>query len=84
MKKKDLVFKEFVRQLSDDDIRYVCFRLTERKSGDVGEVVEYLQQFPEIDRLFAAAKDADGLYDLIDEVFNHMDKEWKLRSYPST
>jgi hypothetical protein len=61
MKKKDTILKEFARSLSDDDIRYISFRLSERKSEDVAEVVEWLQQMPEIDRVLGAAKDA-GAY----------------------
>jgi hypothetical protein len=75
MKKKDAVFKELARTISDEDIRFVCFRLQERKSGDVGDVVEYLQTHPEVDRVFATTKDANGIYDLLEEVHENLDRE---------
>jgi hypothetical protein len=80
--KKDVILKEFVRSLSDDDIRFVCFRLSEKKSGDLGEVVEFIQQDPEIDRVLASAKDSTELYDLIDEIYDQLDREWKRRVMP--
>lgn len=80
MKKKDVVLREFARSLPDDDIRFICFRLGERKSGDLGEVVEFIQQDPEVDRVLASADNADALYDLIDEIDEYLAREWNRRS----
>lgn len=80
MKKKDNVLREFARQLHDDDVRYLAGRLDDRKSGDVGEVVEWIQQVPEVDRVLSVARDAWGLYDLIDDFHDSLDREWKRRT----
>lgn len=84
MKKKDVVVKdaairEFARSLPDDDLRFSCFRLSERKSGDIGDVLELIQDSPDMDRFLAAAKDADGVYDIIDEVQECLEREYSRR-----
>lgn len=78
-KKKDVVLREYSRSLTDEDIRYICGRLVERKSGDVGEAVESIQENADMDRLYAASKDADALYDLIDETYEYLDREFTRR-----
>lgn len=80
MKKKDIVFKEYIRSLSDDDLNFISFMLDEKKSGDVGEVVEFLQEDPEIDEVFLTAENAYGLYDFIDEIQECVDRELTKRS----
>ncbi len=74
-----MVLKNFVRSLSDDDLMYILFRLDERKSGDVGEAVEKIEQEIEIDQFLGFSKDAWTLYDAIDEIHEYIGREWQRR-----
>ncbi len=77
--KRDIL-SEFVKSLSDEDIRYIHFHLSERKGGDVAEIVEYLQQIPEIDTALRSALDARNFYDMIDEIYGLVDCEIRQRN----
>jgi hypothetical protein len=81
MKKKDTVLKEFVRSISDEDLRFSCSRLGQRLSGDLPDVIEFFQLFPDIDRILLNSKDSFGLYDLLDELQEYLEREIKRRSF---
>lgn len=83
MKKKDVVLKEYVRSLSDEELKFVCSRLSHvygRREGDVADTVEKFQENPDMDRLLASTKDADALYEIVDEVSEYAEREIKSRS----
>ncbi len=80
-RKKDVVLKEYVRALNDDDLRFFCFLLDERKSGDQGEFVEAIQDHVEMDLLFQSAKTAEEFYDLIDLCWEYASREMNNREY---
>lgn len=82
MKKKDSVLREYVRALSEEDLKFLCSRLSHtygRRGGDVPHVVEFVQESAEMDRLFGSARDADHLYDLVDELQEYSEREIKRR-----
>jgi hypothetical protein len=82
MKKKDSILREYVRSLTEEDIKFLCSRLSHtygRRGGDVAQAVEFIQQAPDMDRLFASARDANHLYDLVDEVQDYAEREIKRR-----
>ncbi len=78
-RKKDILFKEFTKNMTDEDVNYFCFLLDERKSGDQGEMIEFLQKDPEMDWVLSAAKDSNEFYDLIDEINEYLERESRRR-----
>ena len=74
-KKKESVLREFARSLNDEDLRFVGSRLYQRYGGDLGEVVEFLQTFNDLDRYFSQAKDANDIYDIVDEIARYIEAE---------
>lgn len=82
MKKKDSILREYVRLLTEEDLKFLCSRLSHtygRRGGDVPAAVELIQQNPDMDRLFGAAKDSSHLYDLVDETQEYAEREIKRR-----
>jgi len=64
------VIKEFLRNNSDDEIRYLGMRLTERLQDDLAEVLNFISKSNArnvaIDEMFRSATSADELYDCCD------------------
>lgn len=81
VKKKDLILKEFARSLSDDDLKWLSARLSQRLGGDLGDAMEALQTNAEMDRLLLGAKDADAFYDLADETAEYLERDLRRRSH---
>lgn len=82
MKKKDSILREYVRSLTEEDLKFLCSRLSHtygRRGGDVPAVVEFVQEAPDMDRLFVSAKDSTSLYDLVDETQEYAEREIKRR-----
>lgn len=84
MKKKDTVLREFARGLDDEALKWSYSRVSQRLGGDVGEFMEHVQSFAEMDRILSGAKDADGFYNLVDEIEEYLERETKKRSFAST
>lgn len=83
MKKKDSILREYVRALSEEDIKFLCSRLSHtygRRGGDVAAAVEFVEQSIDVDKLLGSAKDANGLYDIVDELQEYSEREMKRRS----
>lgn len=82
MKKKDSILREYVRSITDEDLKFLCSRLSHtygRRGGDVAAAVELIQAGGDIDRLFGSARDSGQLFDLIDEVQEYAEREIKRR-----
>lgn len=76
---KDLTLKEFARAITDDELRETAHRLGRRLSGDVGSYLEFAQEFEELNRIYSGAKTCDGLYDLVDETQEYIERECRRR-----
>lgn len=62
------VLKEYVSSLSDDDLKYLDGRLNQRLSGDIAEVLNFLEKTSKVDTIMSKSKSADDLYDLVDAI----------------
>ena len=74
------VLKEYVKKLSDDGLKFINLRLSQRVGGDVAEAVEFLQQHPEMDRWLASAGSASDFFDMVDLVDATVQQEVRRRS----
>ena len=80
MKKPDNSLKEYCVKLSEENLKFLAGRLTQRLSGDLPEVLNYLSGSREVDRLLASAETCYDLYDMIDAFQVIVIKECERRS----
>lgn len=83
-KDRNTILSEFVRSLSEDDLKLVASRLVERYSGDLSEALNFLSRHKRIDGVFKSAKSANDLYDLCDLVADIAQKECDRRNVSPT
>ncbi len=79
MKKPENMVREYVRRMSDEDLKFVNSRLNQRLSSDLAEVLQYFSRANEMDRWLASAKEATELYDMIDMIQSFVEKESSRR-----
>lgn len=79
-KDQNTILGEFVRSLSEDDLRLVASRLNDRYSGDLSEALDFLAKHKRIDGIFRSAKGAEELYDLCDTVQGIAQRECERRN----
>lgn len=80
MKKPDVCLKEFCQKLSEENLKFLASRLTQRLGGDLADVLAYLSGVREIDRLLATAESCNDLYDMLDSLQGIVIKECEKRS----
>lgn len=80
MKKPEIYLKEFCHKLSDDHVRFLQGRLSQRIGADMAEAVEFLGGIREIDKWLCSASSCNEFYDMIDLVFFAVNKEHEKRS----
>lgn len=79
MKNSDLFIKEYVKKLSEDDIKFLFSRLSEKMFGDAAEAINFLDKTNEFSKWFHSAKNSNELYDMLDKVFKYIEKEHNKR-----
>lgn len=80
MKKPDITLKEYCQRLSDDNLKFVVQRLSQKLGGDLGDAVEFLSNIKEIDRWLANAGSSSELFDMLDQILFVAQKEYEKRS----
>ena len=66
MSENTSVLREYVAELSDDDLKFLEGRLNQRLSGDIAEVLNFLEKNSKVDFVLSKGKSADDLYDAVD------------------
>lgn len=79
MKKPEVIVREYVSKLSDDNLSFLETRLTERYGGDVSEALELIGRSSELDKWLSTAKSGHEFFDMIDSITDCIDKEAKKR-----
>jgi hypothetical protein len=80
MKKVDTILKEYFNKLSLDNLKYVSVRLNDRVGGDLGEAIEVVSNYHDIDRWLSSAKSCEDFYDMIDKLEEYSNREVNKRS----
>ncbi len=75
--------KEYVKNLSEEDWRFLQNRLSQRLGGDLTEAVTFLEKNPEIDRFLGAASSNSDYYNRIDHIEAMIQGDSKRRSTTS-
>lgn len=70
---------EYVSSLSDDDLRYMTTRLTEKLQGDLPEALNIISKSQNMDDLFLSATTPNELFNLCDQTRDVMQKECRKR-----
>ena len=73
------IFKNYVGKLSDDDLKYLNIRLSERIEHDISEAVDMILKDVEVDKLMGEADNAFGFFDMLDEAEVVVQRESKRR-----
>jgi hypothetical protein len=79
MKNCDNAVREYVRRLSEDDLRFLNSRLGQQLFGDRAEASGFLSQNREIDRWLSSAVTATEFFDGLDLVAEYVEKECARR-----
>ncbi len=77
---KNDVIKQYVRNLSEEDWKFLYNRFTQRLGGDLGEAVEFLEKTPEVDKFLSQASSAIDYYARIDHIDACVQNDVKRRS----
>lgn len=81
MKKPETVLRDFVTRASDESLKYLHGRLTQRLQGDNADVLDMLtEESEDFARLFGSAKTCWELFDMLDMVQDAVEKEVARRS----
>jgi hypothetical protein len=56
MKKPNIHLKEYCQKLSDDNVKFLYGRLTQRLGGDLAEAVDFLSSFRDLDRMLGSSE----------------------------
>jgi uncharacterized protein YqgV (UPF0045/DUF77 family) len=81
-KSVDQQIKECVKKVSDDDLKFISQRLSQRLCGDLGEALSLIQEkYPEINRVLSNASNSLELYNTIDVINNQMYEISNKRGY---
>ena len=79
-KDKRSVLTEYVRNLSEDELKFLGTRLIERLSSDLAEALNVVSNNKNADEVFRNAGSAAELYDLLDDLRDCIIKECKKRN----
>jgi len=79
MKKPETLLKEYAQRLSDENLKFVNGRLTQRLAGDLPEVLDFFSKSNDVDRWLSSAKSCWDLYDMLDTAHKFVDKEYTRR-----
>lgn len=80
MRKNDVLLKEFAKQLSDDDLKYLAVRFTQNYQDDRADVLNKLASDKEMDRYLSSATDGDEFFDILEKIGEYVVRESKRRS----
>ena len=70
---------EFAASISEEDLKWLTQRLSERFSGDLPEALNFMSKHKGMDNIFNAADSAKDLYDKCDEVQDVLHKECRKK-----
>lgn len=71
----DSYLKEYCHRLSDENVSFLSQRLSQRLSGDIAEVLDFLSNTRELDKWLSSASSCEELYDMLDSFQLVVDKE---------
>lgn len=71
--------RESVRRFSEDDLKFLHSRLSQKLCGDCADAVEVLSRVSELDKWLRSASSANELFDMVDTLFDSIKAEYNRR-----
>jgi hypothetical protein len=75
MKKAEVLVKEYVGKLSDEQVTFLHARLTQRYANDMSEALEMVSKTNEVDKWLSSASSAAEFYEMLDKLEQQLEKE---------
>ena len=73
--------REYVRNLSDMDLNFICTRMADRLAGDLADALNALGRSRAIDEILRSARSSRDLYDACDFIRGVMRAEAEDRGF---
>jgi len=70
---------EFAASLSEEELKGLTQKLSERFSGDLAEALDFMSNHKGMDSIFNSAETAEALYDKCDEVRDLLQRECRKK-----
>lgn len=80
MKKPDTILREYIRRLSDDNVRSLSLQLSQKLQNDRAHAAATLSRDREVDRWLGSAEGADEWFDMMDVVQSFVEQEHHRRA----
>lgn len=81
MRKTNFTLKEYSMKLTDEDLKFLNFRLTQRMGSDLADAINFVCKDSEMDKLLAGAESAIQIYEIMDDLHFCLEKERKRRKF---
>ncbi len=79
-KDRKTVLSAYVRNLAEDEVKYLGTRLVERLSNDLAEALDLVSNNKHVDEVFRDASSANELYNTIDLLKESVLRECRKRN----
>lgn len=80
VKSIDHQVKEYVKKITDEDLRTLTIRFKERVGGDLAEALILIQErYPELNRLLTNTPNSDAVFNVADVIDKYSVEEIKRR-----
>ena len=80
MKDSQVALTEYIKSLSDEDLKFLDMRLSRKFSDDLSEALDHFSKSPGMDEIFAACSSSDELFRLLDLAARIAERESRKRS----
>jgi hypothetical protein len=80
MKKPEIYLKEYCQRLSDENLKFLAGRFTQKLFGDMAEVFQFFSNVREIDKWLISAQNSDELFYCVDLIQSAVLKEADRRT----
>lgn len=81
MRNVESMLKEYVRQCTDDELKWLYSRYSQMLFGDRADIIDFLSRTKEVDRWLQTSLCSFDLFNMVDEVGELVEKEYNKR-YP--
>jgi hypothetical protein len=78
--KTENIIREYVRNLSDEDLKNLLSRLMQNLSGDKAEVANILSKSAEVDKWLKSANSSNDFFSMMDEIEKEVSFEFQKRN----
>lgn len=79
MKKSETFLYDYAAKLSDENLRFLYSRLSQRFSGDLPEALDFIGQNHEMDHWLSSGRACFDIYDMLDDVQGTVTQECQKR-----